>query len=206
MLPVLPRQLDRLAQCFARLPGVGQKTALRFSMHLLLSDSVMAEELGRELLALHERIGQCSRCGNVAERVGDGPMLCSVCADTKRDATLVCVVAKVQDLLAIERSGAMPGRYFVLGKLMSPLDGIRPSDIPVDRLRELISSQGVQEVLLATPSTVDGEATALYVAQELADLDVRVSRLASGIPHGGDLEFADQITLGRAIDHRRRVE
>jgi len=115
------------------------------------------------------------------------------------------VVARVQDLLAIERSGAMRGRYFVLGKLMSPLDGVHPSDIPIGRLRERIVSGGVREVLLATPLTVDGEATALLVAREVGDLGVGVTRLASGVPHGGDLEYADQITLGRAIDGRHGV-
>lgn len=199
---MLPEQLDTLARCFARLPGVGEKTSLRFSMFLLLSDPEISRELGQQLLTLHDRVQPCSRCGHVAQRDHNGEGLCAICADTKRDGSLLCVVARVQDLLAIERSGAMRGRYFVLGKLMSPLEGVRPSDIPIEKLRSRITTDGVREVLLATPSTVDGEATSLYLAQELADLEVRISRLASGIPHGGDLEFADQITLGRAINHR----
>jgi len=126
-----------------------------------------------------------------------------VCSDPQRDATVLCVVAKVQDLLAIERSGAMHGRYFVLGKVLSPLEGVVASDIPVDRLRRRIVEDGVREVIVATPPSVDGEATALLLAQELADLGVVLTRLASGVPHGGDLEYADQITIGRAIDGRR---
>jgi len=154
---------------------------------------------------MHERIDACERCGHVADRRPDEPTLCSICRDRRRDPALLCVVARVQDLLAIERSGAMRGLYLVLGKLMSPLEGVGPAEMPVDRLRNRIREDGVKEVLLATPPSVDGEATALYLAQEIRDLGVRVSRLASGVPHGGDLEFADQITLGRAIDGRRGV-
>ena len=154
---------------------------------------------------MHERVGTCERCGHVAERRADEPTLCSICRDSRRDQSLLCVVARVQDLLAIERSGAMRGRYFVLGKLMSPLEGVGPSDMPTERLRNRLREDGVKEVLLATPPSVDGEATALYLAQEIEDLGVQVSRLASGVPHGGDLEYADQITLSRAIDGRRGV-
>lgn len=202
---MLPDQLFRLAQRFARLPGVGEKTALRFAMYLLVADPAIARDLGRDLVSLHDLIEPCASCGHVAERNPQGPSLCSICSDHKRDPGLLCVVARVQDLLAIERSGAMRGRYLVLGKLMSPLEGVRPSDMPIEKLRERIREDQVREVLLATPPTVDGEATALYLAQEIQGLGVRVSRLASGVPHGGDLEFADQITLGRAIDGRRGV-
>src|SRR6185295_14648303 len=129
------------------------------------------------------------------------------CRDPRRDASLLCVVARVQDLLAIERSGAMRGRYFVLGKLLSPLEGIGASELPLDALKAAIAGETpVREVLVATPPSVDGEATALLVARELAALGVNVTRIASGIPHGGDLEFADQITLGRAIAGRRGVD
>jgi recombination protein RecR len=130
---------------------------------------------------------------------------CKICSDPRRDAQLLCVVAKLQDLLAIESSGAMRGRYFVLGRLLSPLDGIGPSELPLDRLRAHVRSHQVREVILATPPSVDGEATALLLSRELSALGVRTSRIASGIPHGGDLEFADRITLGRAIDGRRAL-
>jgi recombination protein RecR len=131
--------------------------------------------------------------------------MCAICRDTRREASLLCVVARVQDLLAIERSGVMRGRYFVLGRLLSPLDGVTVDDLPLGRLRSVVAHQDapVEEVLIATPSTVDGEATALLLAREFAPLGVRVTRIASGIPHGGDLEYADQITLGRAIADRQ---
>jgi recombination protein RecR len=142
----------------------------------------------------------------VAEVDPEGHALCVVCRDTRRDPSLLCVVARVQDLLAIEKSGAMRGRYFVLGRLLSPLDGIGPEELPLDRLLALVREQGVAEVIVATPPSVDGEATALLLARELGRAGTRVSRIASGVPHGGDLEFADQITLGRAIDGRRSID
>ena len=131
--------------------------------------------------------------------------VCAVCADHRRDPTVLCIVARVQDLLAVERSGAMRGRYFVLGRLLSPLDGIGPEELPLPALMARIVGDGVREVILATPPSVDGEATALLLARELGGRNLKLSRIASGVPHGGDLEFADQITHGRAIDGRRPV-
>jgi recombination protein RecR len=145
----------------------------------------------------------CETCGNVAELDANGKARCGICRDSRRDPELLCIVARVQDLLALERSGALRGRYFVLGKLLSPLDGIGPEELPLGRLMARIAADGVKEVILATPPSVDGEATALLLARELAGRDLRVTRIASGVPHGGDLEFADQITLGRAIEGRR---
>lgn len=193
----------RLVQLLARLPGVGEKTAQRYALHLLTSNSDLAGELGQVLLELGTHVASCSRCGHIAERVPDQSVLCSICRDSKRDGSLLCIVSKVQDLLAIERSLAMRGRYFVLGRLLSPLDGIGPDALPLDRIKSLIAEQRVEEVLLATPPSVEGEATALFLIQELEHLGVRISRIASGVPHGSDLEFADQITLGRAIAGRR---
>jgi recombination protein RecR len=202
---MLPDRIRRIVQRLSRLPGVGEKTALRYAMFLITADESASRELGEELLTLHEQIRPCSRCAAIAEVRGDEPVLCPVCLDPKRDPTLICVVARVQDMLAIERSKAMRGSYMVLGKLLSPLDGVGPGDLPLAPLRSRIRSEGVTEVIVATPPSVDGEATALYLARELSDLGVRISRLASGVPHGGDLEYADQITLGRAIDGRRKI-
>jgi recombination protein RecR len=187
----------------ARLPGVGEKTAQRFALHLLASEGNLALELGRELTELRNRVALCSRCGHIAEAVADIAPLCAVCSDPRRDPSLLCIVARIQDLLAIERSQAMRGRYFVLGRLLSPLDGIGPDALPVDRLKLLVIEQKVAEVIVATPPSVEGEATALFLAHELENLGVKISRIASGVPHGSDLEFADQITLGRAIAGRR---
>jgi recombination protein RecR len=185
---------------------VGEKTALRYAMFLITSEESVARELGEELLTLHEHVRPCSRCGAIAEVREGEAVLCPVCLDTKRDGSLLCVVARVQDMLAIERSKAMRGRYMVLGRLLSPLDGVGPADLPTRELRRRITDEGIVEVIIATPPSVDGEATALYLARELADTGVGVTRLASGVPHGGDLEFADQITLGRAINGRRKLE
>jgi recombination protein RecR len=194
-------------QLLARLPGVGEKTAQRFALHLVADSGCnLAQLLGAELAELAVQVRPCQRCRNIAELDGDGTALCTVCRDSRRDPALLCVVARIQDLIAVERSGAMRGRYFVLGRLLSPLDGIGPEELPLAELCLRIQEDGVQEVIVATPPSVDGEATALLLARELSAAGVRVSRIASGVPHGGDLEFADQITLGRAIDGRRAIE
>ena len=203
---LLPEGLARVMRLLERLPGVGEKTAQRFALFLIGEGRETARELGRELSELGERLRPCDRCGNFAEVDEAGNAVCRICADSKRDHKLLCVVARVQDLLAVERSGAMRGRYFVLGKLLSPLDGVGPDQLPLEALYRRIESDDVEEVIVATPPSVDGEATALLVARELGRREVSVSRIASGVPHGGDLEFADQITLGRAIDGRRPLE
>ncbi len=201
---MLPRRLTRLVQLFSRLPGVGEKTAQRFAL-TMTANAELAGELGQLLSELNTFVRACDVCGNIAEVDESGTALCTVCTDSKRSSNLLCIVARVQDLMAVERSGAMRGRYFVLGKLLSPLDGIGPEELPLEKLRQRIGDDGVSEVIVATPTSVDGEATALFLARELETLGVKVSRIASGVPHGGDLEFADQITLGRAIDGRRSL-
>jgi recombination protein RecR len=203
---MLPDSLLHLIELLARLPGVGEKTAQRFALHLVAERSGTAQALAEALGHLGTRVKSCERCGNIAEVDAQGQALCVVCRDHRRDGALLCIVAKVQDLLAIERSGAMRGRYFVLGRLLSPLDGIGPDDLPLERLFRRLSEDGVREVIVATPPSVDGEATALLLARELTTRGVAVSRIASGVPHGGDLEFADQITLGRAIEGRRALD
>jgi recombination protein RecR len=191
---------------FSRLPGVGEKTAQRFVLHLVGQDTELSRRLAEELSLLSAHVRPCERCGFIAE-LGepDAPVLCAICRDGKRDPRLLCVVARIQDLLAIERSGAMRGRYFVLGRLLSPLEGIGPEDLPLETLKRRLDEGEIAELLVATPPSVDGEATALLLARELAGRSVRVSRIASGVPHGGDLEFADQITLGRAIEGRKSL-
>ncbi len=197
-------KLRRLVRLLARLPGVGEKTAQRYVLWLLTSDEALSRELASELATLRDTMGPCSRCGNVAEIEGERS-LCDVCADGKRDPKVLCVVARVHDLIAIERAGAMRGRYFVLGRLLSPLEGIGPEDLPLARLAERIREDSVTEVIVATPPSVDGEATALLLKRELGGLGAAVTRIASGVPHGGDLEFADPITMGRALAGRQRL-
>ncbi|AUX39167.1 recombinase RecR [Sorangium cellulosum] len=204
----LPGRLSRVAQLLARLPGVGEKTAQRFALFLATGGADTARELGGELAELGGHIRPCARCGHIAEVAedsGDAPALCAICLDTRRDGGLLCIVARVQDLLAIERSGAMRGRYFVLGRLLSPLEGVGAEELPLEALRARVRDpeEPVREVLVATPPSVDGEATALLLARELGALGIQVTRIASGVPHGGDLEFADQVTLGRAIEGRK---
>jgi len=201
---MLPDRLRRVMELLARLPGVGEKTAQRFALYLATDSSGTATELGVELAEFAAHVRPCERCGNLAD-VHEGRALCTVCADRRRDPQLICIVHRVQDLLAIERSGAMRGRYFVLGRLLSPLDGIGPDELPLAALAARVREDGVKEVILATPPSVDGEATALLLAREFALQGVKVTRIASGIPHGGELEFADQVTLGRAIDGRRSM-
>jgi len=194
----------RLVRLLSRLPGVGEKTAQRYVLWLLTADETLSRSLGTELASLRDELGPCERCGNVAE-LRDGRAVCDVCRDVKRDPSILCVVARIHDLLAIERAGAMRGRYFVLGRILSPLEGIGPEDLPLDRLTARIREDGVTEVIVATPPSVDGEATALLLKRELSSSGVAVTRIASGVPHGGDLEFADPITMGRALAGRRAL-
>ena len=201
-----PERLTRVVHLLQRLPGVGEKTAQRFALFMVAEGGQMVPDLAEALSALAETVRPCQRCGNLAEIDEAGAAVCSICRDRRRDPTLLCVVAKVQDLLAVESSGAMRGRYFVLGKLLAPLDGVGPDELPLHLLLERIAEDGVREVIVATPPSVDGEATALLLARELSAHSVAVSRIASGVPHGGDLEFSDQITLGRAIAGRRAIE
>lgn len=203
---MVSNRLQRIVSLFSRLPGVGEKTAQRYVLHLLTADAAVARELGAELSSLRDHLKPCDACGNLAEvDSADDAAVCSICADGKRDATLLCVVARVHDLLAIERAGTMRGRYFVIGRLLSPLDGVGPEDLPLARLSQQIVQHHVTEVIVATPPSVDGEATALLLKRELTPLGVRVTRIASGVPHGGDLEFADPITMGRALSGRQLI-
>lgn len=196
----------RLVSLFSRLPGVGEKTAQRYVLHLLTANAEIARELGRELSTLHDELRPCERCGNLADvQKSVGEVLCDVCTDTKRTPHLLCVVGRVHDLLAIERTGAMRGRYFVLGRLLSPLEGIGPEDLPLPRLVSRIYDDGITEIIVATPPSVDGEATALWLKRELSSTGVTLTRIASGVPHGGDLEYADPITMGRALAGRQAL-
>lgn len=201
---MLPERLRHVMELLGKLPGVGEKTAQRYALYLASDRHGLATELGHALTAMQELVRPCERCGNLADVIEDHAV-CAVCRDRRRESHLLCIVHRVQDLLAIERSGAMRGRYFVLGRLLSPLDGVGPDELPLAELARRVREDAVTEVILATPPSVDGEATALLLARELAALGVRVSRIASGVPHGGDLEFADQVTLGRAIDGRRTM-
>jgi recombination protein RecR len=203
---VVSAKLQRVVSLLSRLPGVGEKTAQRYVLHLLTTNEAVARELGAELSTLRDQLKPCDTCGNLAEiERAEDVATCSICADGKRDRTTLCIVARVHDLMAIERAGTMRGRYFVLGKLLSPLDGVGPEDLPLARLAQHIVRDAVTEIIVATPPSVDGEATALLLKRELGPLGVRLTRIASGVPHGGDLEFADPITMGRALSGRQQI-
>lgn len=189
-----------LVRLLARLPGVGERTATRLAYHVLAGDAEYAGALGEAIARIHERVRRCEECASFCA----GP-LCRVCSDPRRDPSVICVVARVPDLDALERSGSFRGRYHVLHGLLAPLDGVGPDDLPLDALVERVRRGGVTEVVAATPLSVEGEATALYLAEVLRPLGVRVSRIASGIPHGGELEYADQVTVGRAFEGRREL-
>jgi recombination protein RecR len=190
--------IGELVHLLSRLPGVGERSATRLAFFILGLDASYAKSLAASLDSLHDRVKRCSACGNYGPREQ-----CDVCLDPRRSSHVVCVVARVPDLMAIERTGTFSGRYHVLHGLLAPLDGVGPDALPVGALIERIGREGIEELILATPLSVDGEATAMYLAQTLKPLGVKVSRIASGVPHGGDLEFTDQITLGRAFDGRR---
>ncbi len=202
-------KVRRLVSLLSRLPGVGEKTAQRYVLHLLTTDPQVAKDLGHELGTLHEELRPCERCGNVAEvpsgSLDGDEVSCDICTDSKRDSSLLCVVARVHDLMAIERTGSMKGRYFVLGRLLSPLEGIGPEQLPIPRLAARIQSDAVTELIIATPPSVDGEATALLLKRELGELEVKMTRIASGVPHGGEIEYADPITMGRALAGRQAL-
>ena len=189
-----------LISLLSRLPGIGERTAARLTFHVLEGDAQYAAALGQALSTIHEEVTRCALCGNYGAE-----SRCAICQDPRRDDSIVCVVAKVPDLIALEALGSFRGRYHVLHGLLAPLDGVGPDQLPLDALERRIGEQGVKEVIIATPLNVEGEATALYVTDALSALPVRVSRIAAGVPHGGELEFTDQVTLGRALEDRRSV-
>lgn len=189
-----------LIALLSRLPGIGQRTAARLAFHVLEGDAQYAGALGDALSHIHEQVTRCELCGNYGAE-----SRCAICQDPRRDDSLVCVVAKVPDLIALESLGSFRGRYHVLHGLLAPLDGVGPDQLPLGPLQRRIADEGIKEIIVATPLNVEGEATALYVADALSDLPVNVSRIAAGVPHGGELEFTDQVTLGRALEDRRSL-
>ena len=184
-----------------RLPGIGPKSAQRIAFHLLKLPAEDANRLARAITEAKARVSFCERCFNVTE----GP-LCGLCTDDRRDPTVVCVVEDARDIVAVEKTGEFHGRYHVLLGAISPIDGIGPDQLKVRELLLRLGPEGVQEVILCTNPNIEGEATAMYLARLLRPLGLRVTRIASGLPVGGDLEYADELTLGRALEGRREVE
>jgi len=197
-VPQLPEPLERLINELSRLPGVGPKTAQRLAFHMLRADRLRAEALAQALIDLKARIGYCERCYNIAE--GD---LCAICASPRRDQSVMCVVESALDVLAVERTAEFSGIYFVLHGVISPIDGIGPEQIHVPQLIDRVRDEGIAEVIIATDADIEGEATAVYLQHALAPLGAKVTRPAHGLPVGGDLEYADELTLARAFAGRR---
>ncbi|MEN9679319.1 MAG: hypothetical protein RLZ57_448 [Actinomycetota bacterium] len=193
--------IQDLIDALGRLPGIGPKSAQRIAFHILQSDSEAAVALVEAIRTVREKVKFCSQCGNVSEDTE-----CKICKDPRRDASFICVVEESKDVNAIERTREFRGKYHVLGGAISPIDGIGPDQLRIRELMARLSDSQITEVILATDPNLEGEATATYLARMIKPLGIKVSRLASGLPVGGDLEYADEVTLGRAFEGRRAVQ
>jgi recombination protein RecR len=192
--------IDDLTSELARLPGIGRKTALRLTYHLLKQPPEQSRRLADALQTLSEKVRPCSRCFNLTEEE-----LCAICRDPRRDAALICVVEDAADIGAIERAGEYRGQYHVLGGRLSPLDGVTPDDLTIPQLIDRVERGEVREVILATNPSLEGEATALYVQRQLKRFPLSITRIARGLPVGGDLEYADGVTIAQALSARRAM-
>lgn len=192
--------VQRLIDELSRLPGIGTKSAQRLAFHLLTVEEADAMRLSAAIRDMRKQVSQCERCFNVA--AGE---LCSICRDARRDDAVVCVVERPQDIVVVERTQEFRGRYHVLGGALSPINGIGPGQLRFEELRQRLEPEGVTELIVATNPTVEGDATAMYIAREFKPQGLRVTRLASGLPVGGDLDYADELTLGRALIGRSEL-
>jgi recombination protein RecR len=192
--------IQDLIDALGRLPGIGPKSAQRIAFHILQADPEVATALLDSIRTVKERVKFCVECGNVSEEDQ-----CRICRDPRRDNTLICVVEESKDVIAIERTREFRGKYHVLGGAISPIDGIGPEQLRIRELMARLADPGIVEVILATDPNLEGEATATYLSRMIKPLEIKVSRLASGLPVGGDLEYADEVTLGRAFEGRRDV-
>lgn len=181
-----------------RLPGIGPKSAQRIAFHIISSERVDVNRLAEVLRTVKERIKFCTECGNISEEE-----LCTICRDPRRDQNVICVVEESKDVMAIEKTREFRGRYHVLGGALSPIDGVGPENLRIRELMVRLSNPDIQELIIATDPNLEGEATAAYLIRQIKPLGIKLSRLASGLPVGGDLEYADEVTLGRAFEGRR---
>jgi recombination protein RecR len=189
-----------------RMPGIGPKSAQRIAFHLLRLPTEDALRLARSISEVKARISFCRRCFNVAEMVDGAAAECALCTDTRRDSTVVCVVEEPRDIVAVEKTQEFKGRYHVLQGAINPIEGVGPDQLRVKELVARLEPEGITEVILCTNPNIEGEATAMYLARLLKPLGLKVTRIASGLPVGGDLEYADELTLGRALEGRREVD
>jgi recombination protein RecR len=195
-----PEPITSLIAALSRLPGVGPRSAERIALHLVQSDAPSVRQLAEAILAARERIRLCSICGGLTET---DP--CSICLDARRDSSLVCVVERATDILSIEKANSFRGKYHVLGGKISPLNGVEPEDLRIGQLEARLGSEPIHEVVIALPTDVEGDATGFYLAKQLRARGVKVTRIAHGLPAGSGLEFADELTLTRALEGRREM-
>ena len=199
---LIPEPIQRMIDAFSRLPGVGPRTASRLTFYLLRGAEDLARELSEALADLKAGTGYCQQCFNITTADRD---LCEICAHPQRDAGILCVVEEPLDVIALERTGGFDGRYHVLHGALSPIEGIGPDDLKITELLDRIRAGEIKEIIIATNPSLEGDATAMYLQKQMQEMGVRITRLASGLPVGGDLEYADQNTLLRALDGRREM-
>ena len=192
--------ITRLVEVFRRLPGIGPKTALRLTFFVLSQKNEEVQEMARALVEAKKRVRYCARCRNLTE-----DELCTVCRDERRDKTLLCVVQEPRDMMVIEKTGQFKGRYFILHGALSPVEGIGPDELMIPQLLRLIENERIEEVVIATNPNVEGDATAYYIAGAARPSGVKVTRIGFGLPVGGDLEYADELTMTRALESRREM-
>lgn len=197
---MLPEPIIALTAALAKLPGVGPRSAERFALHLVQSDAAQVQHLAQTILTARERIRFCDTCGALTEK---SP--CATCTDDRRDATLVCVVERAVDILSIERSGTYRGKFHVLGGKISPLDGVEPDDLCIAGLEQRLAAEPIKEIIIALGTDVEGDATSSYLAKRLARAGLKISRIGFGLPAGSGLEYADELTLNRALESRREM-
>ena len=199
-MAIFPESLNNLIEEFQKLPTIGRKSAERLAMNIVERDETDIKDFSKALMEVKEKIHRCEICGNLTEA-----QVCDICKDITREEDFICIVEEVKDLIAIEKSGAFHGKYHVLGGLISPSDGIGPDELNIDKLLNRIDSEGINEVILAISSTIEGETTTLFLTSLLNEKNVRVTKIAQGIPVGSNLEYFDQLTLERAIEDRREI-
>jgi recombination protein RecR len=197
----LPEPIALLVAALAKLPGIGPRSAERLALHLVQSEPGAARQLADAIVQARERVGFCSICGGLTE-----PSPCPICADPRRDASLLCLVERPVDILAVEKANTFRGKYHVLGGKISPLNGVEPEDLRIAELERRLAAEPVRELVIALPSDVEGDATSYYLARRLSGRPVKITRIAHGLPAGSGLEFADELTLSRALEGRRAFD
>jgi recombination protein RecR len=195
-----PKSMQKLIKNICRLPGIGEKTAERLALHLLLAPRQEADQLAQSILEVKEKVRLCSQCFALSDSD-----FCDICSDPNRESSIVCVVEQPADMVAIEKSGAFRGKYHILCGVLSPMNGVGPEDIRIRELINRVRKDQIKEVVLATGTNVEGEATSAYIAQILEKFAIKVTRIASGVPMGGDLKYVDQVTLKRAMETRHAI-